>query len=610
MKAKKFLIYLYYLLFWLFFFEIARIYFLLFNLKEADGAGFWNICASFIHGFRLDLSMVSYIGFFAIPLFIFAAFFKSHKVLKISLDIFTGILIAVFSLIIIGDAEVYKYWGFRLDDTPLQYMNTPGIINSSTSNWRFVLLVFLYLDLALGMFWIYYLFIGKKIKKLKAEKFWAAFYLLIAGLLIIPIRGGVGIAPINTGSAYFSDNMFLNHAGINVVWNSGASLFADEIDFKSYEYFDEDELNAKFKLSQQSPDSVINVLNAKPKKIIFVILESFAEKPINLKDPKNSVTKKLLEHSDAGILFTDCYSNGDRSEKGIVSIFSSVPALPGYSVMKDPRRSRKLPSLITKLVENGYKSSFYYGGDINFSNMNSYLKHAGFQNIISSNNLEMDCYETKWGYHDECMFNLFFNDIRATDDTSVFVLFTLSSHEPYDVPVVGPYGNKTELQRSQNAYYYTDSCLNVFLTDLENSPDWDNSLVILVSDHGSRYGGVEVWDKQKFHIYMLWTGGAISCEPFVYDQTLDQSDISASLLSQLGINHDEFVFSEDVFSKYVPNAFFAFNHGYGFIKYPRWVVYDINTKNIVYRGWDSEKLDDFAKAYAQKLAEYYKELGE
>jgi phosphoglycerol transferase MdoB-like AlkP superfamily enzyme len=590
------------------FFEIARVYFILFNLHESSEAGFWQICSTFIHGFRLDASMTAYIGFFVTPIFIISAFFKSHKVLKISLDIFTGILLAVFALIVIGDAEIYKYWGFRLDDTPLQYMNTPGVMNASTSSWRLVFLVFIYLDLALGMFWIYYLAIGRKIKRFRPERFWAGFYLIIAGLLIIPIRGGLGIVPLNAGSAYFSDNMFLNHAAINVIWNSGTSLFADEIDFESFQYFDDQELESNYNKAINSPDSIINIINSRPKKIIFIVLESFTANAVNIEKPEKSVTKKLLDWNNSGILFTNCFANGDRSEKGIVAIFSSVPPMPGYSVMKDPKRSRHLPSVISKLVENGYKSSFYYGGDVNFANMNSYLKHAGFQNIISQNNLDIDCIETKWGYHDECMFAKLYNDICAEKDSSVFALFTLSSHEPYDVPVTGPYGIATETQRCQNSYYYADSCLNDFLIKLKESPDWSDMLVILVSDHGTRYGGVEVWDKQKFHIYMLWTGGALSCDPFVYDKTVDQADISASLLSQLGIEYDEFLFSEDVFSKYIPNVFFAYNHGYGFIKGPRWVIFDTNKKDILYRGWDSEKLDDQAKAYAQKLAEYYKSL--
>ena len=42
--------------------------------------------------------------------------------------------------------------------------------------------------------------------------------------MIIPVRGGIGIAPMNTGKVYFSKNNFSNHAAINVVWNVVHSL--------------------------------------------------------------------------------------------------------------------------------------------------------------------------------------------------------------------------------------------------------------------------------------------------------------------------------------------------------------------------------------------------
>ncbi|MDD3740606.1 MAG: DUF229 domain-containing protein, partial [Bacteroidales bacterium] len=165
-----------------------------------------------------------------------------------------------------------------------------------------------------------------------------------------------------------------------------------------------------------------------------------------------------------------------------------------------------------------------------------------------------------------------------------------------------------EGQRCKNAYYYTDSCLNDFLNKLEKSPDWESSLVILVADHGTRYGSIEVWDLPKFQIFMLWTGGAISSEPMLISRTADQSDISATLLGSLNIQHDEFVFSENILTKANTNAFYVFNHGYAFIKDNRWAIYDINPDKVIYRGWDSENLDNQTKAYAQKLAEYYKSI--
>jgi hypothetical protein len=131
-----------------------------------------------------------------------------------------------------------------------------------------------------------------------------------------------------------------------------------------------------------------------------------------------------------------------------------------------------------------------------------------------------------------------------------------------------------------------------------------------VADHGTRFGNVEVWDLPKFKIYMLITGGALITEPFIFNQPADQSDISASLLEAMNIDHSEFIFSENMFAKYTPNAFYVFNHGYAFIKGPRWAIYDLNTDDFVYKGWDSEIIENQTKAYAQKLAEYYKSLEE
>jgi hypothetical protein len=48
--------------------------------------------------------------------------------------------------------------------------------------------------------------------------------LFAIALLIIPIRGGFGIAPMNVGKVYFSQIQFLNHASINLFWNVGFSL--------------------------------------------------------------------------------------------------------------------------------------------------------------------------------------------------------------------------------------------------------------------------------------------------------------------------------------------------------------------------------------------------
>jgi hypothetical protein len=46
-----------------------------------------------------------------------------------------------------------------------------------------------------------------------------------AAVLIIPIRGGLQLAPINQSAVYFSNKLFANHAAINPLWNFADSWF-------------------------------------------------------------------------------------------------------------------------------------------------------------------------------------------------------------------------------------------------------------------------------------------------------------------------------------------------------------------------------------------------
>ena len=62
--------------------------------------------------------------------------------------------------------------------------------------------------------------------------------LLITAALIIPIRGGLQLAPINQSSVYFSDNAFANQAALNTAWNFMYSASrSGELHRDTYAYF-------------------------------------------------------------------------------------------------------------------------------------------------------------------------------------------------------------------------------------------------------------------------------------------------------------------------------------------------------------------------------------
>ena len=64
---------------------------------------------------------------------------------------------------------------------------------------------------------------------------------------------------------------------------------------------------------------------------------------------------------------------------------------------------------------------------------------------------------------------------------------------------------------------------------------------------------------------MLWLGGAIK-QPMVIDKLMNQSDMAATLLAQLGISHKELNFSRKVLGKNYkyPFAYYNYNNGFAF----------------------------------------------
>ena len=126
-----------------------------------------------------------------------------------------------------------------------------------------------------------------------------------------------------------------------------------------------------------------------------------------------------------------------------------------------------------------------------------------------------------------------------------------------------------------NSVAFTDSCIGNFIDKLKELPVWKNTLVIFVSDHGYPYPkDVVNYEPRRYHIPMLWIGGAVK-EPVVIDKLANQTDLAATLLNQLGIDHDTFTFSRNILSPDYPEyAFYTYSNGFGFIDSTGISVYD------------------------------------
>ena len=124
-------LYFKYFLYWLLFFQIARIIFILVNLGSAVDTEATDLLSTMWYGLPLDLSTAGYLMILPILGGIVSSIIRLDFTMP--LRVYSMIILIILALIVGTDAHLYGYWGFRFDATPLLYLETPDIIVKSLS---------------------------------------------------------------------------------------------------------------------------------------------------------------------------------------------------------------------------------------------------------------------------------------------------------------------------------------------------------------------------------------------------------------------------------------------------------------------------------------------
>ena len=598
-----------YTLFWLAFFFMARLFFIFMQFHSSFQNSIGDLLGTFWHGAKLDISTIGYYLIIPLLLVIPGVYFNGNW-FRIFMRWYTFFLIVFSSIIIVSDANLYSYWGFRMDFTPMLYLKTPEEAMASVSTLKIILFLITIALIASLSFYIYKRLVDRLFNEFNRIRHIVPgilFFVILCCSLILPIRGGFGVAPINAGAVYFSDKMFLNHTAINAVWNVGYSGFGQRPVKNPYEFGDlsvatgiVDSLTVKKGITEK-------VINTSKPDIMIIVLESFSGYLIGPLGGDSLVTPNINRYAKEGILFSEFYASGTRTDKAIPAILDGYPAQPAQSIIKEPKKSQSLPSLVKILIENGYYSSFWYGGEINFANFNSFVIGSGFHDIITKRNFDPVNFNSKWGVHDHILFQTLKDSMKSIKEPFIKVVLTLSSHEPFDVPMEPVFKGSDDMTKYKNSIYYTDKTLGSFLDWAKRTDWWKNALIIMVADHCARiYSDMPNYKQNVFKIPMLWVGGALSKTGLRVRKLGSQVDIPTTVLDQLGIK-GSFPFGKDLFSDQSKSfAFYTYNEGFGFITDSSAVSLDLKSKTLVLsEGKDPASAEKKGKAYLQVLFNDY-----
>ena len=590
--------------FWLVFFTLSRIIFLIYLHDQSSQLTWKEIFTPLFLGLRMDAAMAGY--WLLLPGLIFmTSSVLPKRVVYLLQGIVTTILLFISTLLVVADLELYKHWGFRINSTPLMYLETEAM--SSVNATVLIFLVLIFIGLFASFLFIYWKKLAPQLLTLsKLPLLWGLVWLIITGALIIPIRSSVSVAPLNTGFVYFhKTKAFPNHVGINPVWNFFKSVAGDDSHRYSNNFYTPADLNQQFDSLMVTHGKTLRLLSEKKPNIILIILESFTSKIVEPLGGMPGITPELNALTKEGILFKNFYASGDRTDKGLVSLLSSYPAQPRSSIVKYPNKTQYLPYLPKVLSKNGYHTSFVYGGDVGFANMESYLTQGGFSHITDEDEFDSNHNNSKWGIADHYVFNQLLQEIDTANSPFFKVMLSLSSHEPFEVPMETVIKGADESSMFLNACYYTDKSLGEFIRKAKQQTWWKNTLIIITADHGHRFPNPdELKEKERFKIPMLWLGGAIKTDTTI-ENFGGQTDLSSTLLNQLSFDQSGFLFSRNILSENKNSfALYIFNNGYGYVSPTNENIYDFDLQNYL-KQEGNPKENAGGKAYMQKLFDDY-----
>jgi phosphoglycerol transferase MdoB-like AlkP superfamily enzyme len=568
-------------------------------------ADLWQVI---LHGLTLDISTALYILAVPFLLTMMSVWYKPRW-MGITVKVFFGIVAFALTLAFIADTSLYPFWGFKLDASCLQYLETPTEAAASVSTGYLIARLIVLAAIAAI---IYKGFpdmpdIPDKTDKAGLQGGQSLFhriretilYLLLIPVIIIGIRGGLDESTTNVGQVYFSQDQFLNHSAVNPVFNFLSSFEKTASNIVDYDYYTQAECDQLMKglYPTTSVDSDTLLTTTRPN-IVIILMESAGE-------VFAQAMPRLQQLKKEGIDFADCYANSWRTDRGTVCTYSGYPSFPTSSVMKMPKKSAMMPSIASSLRQEGYQTHYLYGGDINFTNMRGYLIATGWEQLTWKADYTLTEQNTaEWGVRDGITFETLYQMItRKHASPFLYGFSTLSTHQPWDVPI-HQYDDEI-----LNAFYYLDQCIGDFVERLRKTPEWNNLLLIFLPDHSMDFGDCVETVQLRNKIPMVWAGGAVK-EPRRIEATCNQTDLVATLLAQMRLPYDKFPWSRDVLSKgyQYPFAVHNYNNGFSLVDSTGYMVYDLDSRKVIAnKSSDSPRLVRMGKAILQATTKDLKE---
>ena len=548
MKLIKELIKVYFIFVAVFF--VGRLFFYLLNMERFDDISFSESMLTFIYGLRMDTIIISIM--LAIPtlaLCLSPKIFSKFISKLLNIYILSFLILAVF--IECASFPFFAQYDLRPNYLFIEYLEYPQEVSSLLFKDYKLQFIAAFLIISL----VVTLYIKSKFinfENVFQQSYLSRILMLLPILLVlfIGIRSSLGHRPVNISDALYSTNRVINEITKNSLHSLGYAYYSNKKTENNIAKYGKIDIKEAYKLvssaigveykDEKRPfyREVKSKLDSKKQKNLVIFIQESMGAQFTGFIGNNTLTPNLDKLAKDYISFTNLYSNGTRSVRGLAALTSGTLPIHGVEVIKRNKSQQDYFTIASLLKPYGYKSSFIYGGEARFDNMKSWYLGNGFDEVIEQKDYENPIFTSTWGVSDEDLVikaNEKFKSHYANKENFVSVMFSSSNHMPFELPE-----GKIEFEKNfpkasvENAIKYADFSIGKFFELAKKEAYFKNTVFVVISDHNVRVYGDQIVPIDMFQIPAVIISDNIP--PQIFSRLTSQSDVLATALDLIGID--------------------------------------------------------------------------
>ena len=538
----------------------------LFNIGSFPNITSSELYRLFFSGFRFDLNTLIIYNSPLIILYYLPIRYKFNALYKKIVDIIFVVANSIAVGLNLIDVIYFRYLDKRMCSELFTFFkgtdeNQVGLMASFFIDFWYMFLLFFVL-----LFFIIVIMKKTKVKNstVQFNLIWhlkqSVVFVVVIGLSVIGIRGGFQLIPISILTA---TNYTTKYAPL--VINTPFSILygSTSASLENISFFDDKEIEELYTPIHTGLKSNRFITGeTKNRNLVLIILEGVGQEMIGFYNTeyKKSLTPFLDSLLNESLTF-DGMANGRRSIESLPSLMTGVPSLMPTDYPSSKYASNSIDGLGSILKRHGYKTAFYHGGNNGTMNFYSTSKSNGFDDYYGRSEYNNDSdYDGAWGIYDIPFLQYSAEKMNEYSEPFAATLFLLSSHVPYSLPsdyVVPEYlSNNTAFEKTVR---YSDDALSLFFKKISQYEWFDNTLFVIVSDHGNSEHHYNKYKNVKgaYKIPIAFYAPGI-IEKRRVEEIAQQADINLSILSLLEIDEDVFSFGRNLFDSISKPSYISF----------------------------------------------------